>query len=210
MKKSDQVSPYFLYDLDKIRVFIELSDRHWKEESTKYNESDLEVDESTCWDRYKYRNDLSTHFDSIFPQYQKQSYLVMLVSLFEDYLNQFCHSLYLEKNLSCKLKDCNGTGIERAKIYLAKVALVKVPTGTKFWERIIEARNIRNIVAHNAGYLDEELHKKHFKIVAKNAYLESEKFARIHLNVKQSYLFEVVDAMENFAKEISINLKNTQ
>ena len=208
MKKSDQVAPYFLYDLDKIRVFIELSERHWKEESIKYNESDLETDEATCRDRYKYRNDLSAHFDSIFPQYQKQSYLVMLVSLFEDYLNQFCHNLYLEKALCCKLKDYDGGGIERAKKYLTKVALVKIPTGTQFWQRIIEARDLRNIVAHNAGHLDEELHKKHFQIVANNEHLESEKFARVHLDVKQSYLFEIVDAMENFAKEISINLKN--
>jgi len=27
LKKSDQVAPYFLYDLDKIRIFIELSDK---------------------------------------------------------------------------------------------------------------------------------------------------------------------------------------
>jgi len=203
LKKSDQVAPYFLYDLDKIRVFIELSERHWKEEYIKYNESDLETDEATCWERYKYRNDLSAHFDSIFPQYQKQSYLVMLVSLFEDYLNQFCHSLYVENGLSCKLKDYNGGGIERAKKYLTKVARVNVPAGTKFWERIIEARDLRNIIAHNAGHLDEEIHKKHFKIVDDNEHLEYEKFARVHLNVKQSYLFEIVDAMESFAKEIS-------
>lgn len=89
MKRSDQVAPYFLYDLDKIRVFIELSDRHWKEESIKYDEPDLETDELTCWDRCKYRNDLSAHFEFIFPQYQRQSYLVMLVSLFEDFLKIF-------------------------------------------------------------------------------------------------------------------------
>ncbi|WP_165735071.1 hypothetical protein [Pseudoalteromonas sp. C8] len=208
MKKSDQFAAYFLYDLDKIRVFIELSERHWNEESTKYNESDLEADESTYWDRYKYRNDLSAHFDSIFPQYQKQSYLVMLVSLFEDYLNQFCYSLYLERSLCCELKDYKGKGIERAKTYLTKIALVKVPTKTKFWQRIIEARELRNIVAHNAGHLDEELHKRHFKIVNGNKHLESEKFARVHLNIKQSYLVEIIDAMENFTKEMSINLKN--
>lgn len=153
MKKSDQVSPYFLYDLDKIRVFIELSDRHWKEESIKYTEADLETDEATCWDRYKYRSDLSAHFESIFPQYQKQSYLVMLVSLFEDYMNQICHSLHFEKELCCKLQDYKGSGIERAKKYLRKVALINVPTGTEFWKLIIDARDIRNIVAHNAGHI---------------------------------------------------------
>tara|TARA_R110001583_G_scaffold189841_1_gene353625 strand:+ start:377 stop:625 length:249 start_codon:yes stop_codon:yes gene_type:complete len=47
LKNSQQVSPYFLYDLDKIRVFIELSDRPCKEDATKHNESDLETYEAT-------------------------------------------------------------------------------------------------------------------------------------------------------------------
>ena len=123
-------------------------------------------------------------------------------------MNQLCHSLCFEKNLCCKLQDYNGAGIERAKKYLAKVALLKVPTETEFWRKVIEARDLRNIVVHNAGHLDEELHKKHFKIVANNEHLESERFSRTHLNVKQSYLFEIIDAMENFAKEISTNLRN--
>ncbi len=210
LKKSNQVSPYFLIVLDKFRVFIELSDSHWKEESIKYNESDLETDEATCWNRYKYSTDLGAHFDTIFPQYQKQSYLVMLVSLFEDYLNQFCQSLYLEKRLCCKLKDYNGLGIERAKQYLTKIALVNVPTGTEFWKKIIESRDIRNIVTHNAGHLDEEIHKKHFQIVARNEHLDYEKFARVHLNIKQGYLSEVINAMKAFAKEISLNFKNEE
>ena len=207
MKKSDQVSPYFLYDLDKIRIFIELSDRHWKEESIKYNESDLETDEATCWDRYKYRNDLTAHFESIFPQYQKQSYLVMLVSLFEDYMNQICHSLHFEKELCCKLHDYKGSGIDRAKKYLRKVALINVPTANNFWKLIIDARDIRNIVAHNAGHLDEEIHRNHLKIVASNEHLDTEKFARVHLDIKKDFLFDIIDAMENFAKEINVNIK---
>jgi hypothetical protein len=207
VRKSDQVSSYFLYDLDKLRIFVELTERHWCEELAKYNESNLETDESICWDRYQYRNDLSAHFQEIFPQHQKQSFLLMLVSLFEDYLNQLCISLYIERKLCCNLKDYNGSGIERAKKYLKKLAKINVPTETKSWQKIIDARDIRNIIVHNAGHLDEELHSKQLQIVAKNSNLDSQQFARIHLKINQAYLFEVIEAMSNIASELSLNTK---
>jgi hypothetical protein len=202
MQKSDQVSLYFLSGLEKFRIFIELSERHCSEELIKYNESDIETNESICWDRYKYRNDLSAHFQEVFPQYQKQSFLLMLVSLFEDYLNQLCHSFYFEKGLSCTLKAYSGSGIERAKNYLRKVAKIEVPTGTASWSKVIEARDIRNIIAHNAGHLNEELHSKQLRIVAKNLNLNSHQFARVHLEVTQVYVFEVIEAMTSLVNEI--------
>ena len=200
MQKSEQVSPYFLYDLERFRIFVELSTRHWKEESIKYEQSDIETDERTCWDRYKYRTDLSAHFNEIFPQYQKQSYLLMLVALFEDYLNQLCNSLHFENEFCCSLKEYSGSGIERAKKYLIKIANVTVPTGTKGWSQIIEARNIRNTIAHNAGHLDPESHKKQMETVSKSQHLNSEKYKRIHLKIENGYLLEVIGAMEEVAK----------
>ncbi|HCG7963887.1 TPA: hypothetical protein NJ520_004508 [Vibrio parahaemolyticus] len=202
MQKSDQVSLYFLSDLENFRVFVELSERHWSEELIKYNESDIEVNESVCWDRYKYRNDLGAHFQEVFPQYQKQSFLLMLVSLFEDYLNQLCHSFNFEKGLNCALKDYPGLGIERAKNYLRKVAGIEVPTGSVSWSRVVEARDIRNIIAHNAGHLDEEHHSKQLRIVAKSLNLNSHKFARVHLEVTQVYIFEIIEAMTSVANEL--------
>lgn len=202
MQNPDQVSAYFLYDLDKFRVFCELSQRHWEEELSRYNTVALEIDESTYWERYQYRNDLSADFREGFPQYQKQSFLLMLVSIFEDYLNQLCNSSYVERALSCSLKDYCGTGIERAKKYLKKVADIDVPTDTADWNKVIEARDIRNIIAHNAGHIDKEAHQKQLRIVAKNSNLTYQKFARIHLDVTQEYLFEVIKAMKNTACEI--------
>jgi hypothetical protein len=207
VQKSDEVSFYFLDALEKTRSFVNISERHLKEEFTKYTETDIETDEATCWDRYQYRNDLSAHFQTIFPQYQKQSHLLMLVSFFEDYLNQLCHSLQIEQGLNRNLKDSDGSGIERAKNYLRKVANIQIPTGTKYWSKIIEARDIRNIVAHNAGHLDKEAHKKHFKIVERNSHLDSDEFARVHLNIKQDYLLEVITAMEGVVNTIWENTK---
>jgi hypothetical protein len=129
----------------------------------------------------------------------------MLVSLFEDYLNQLCNSLHFESEFCCSLKEYNGSGIERAKKYLVKIAKIGVPAGTKSWNKIIDARDIRNIVAHNAGHLDKEGHKKQLEIVARSSNLDSEECARVHLNIKQVYLLEVIEAMETIAKVLWSN-----
>jgi hypothetical protein len=113
-----------------------------------------------------------------------------------------CHSFYFEKGLSCTLKAYSGSGIERAKNYLRKVAKIEVPTGTASWSKVIEARDIRNIIAHNAGHLNEELHSKQLRIVAKNLNLNSHQFARVHLEVTQVYVFEVIEAMTSLVNEI--------
>lgn len=202
MQKSEQVSPYFLYALEKFRIFINLSVRQWKEESVKYVESDIETDEPICWDRYQYRTDLSADFQEIFPQYQMQSYLLMLVSLFEDYLNQLCNSLHFENEFCCSLKEYSGSGIGRAKKYLVRVAKINIPTGEQSWNKIIDAQGIRNIVAHNAGHLDKDGHISQHQIVSRSENLDSKEYARIHLNIKQTYLIEVVEAMEEIAKVI--------
>lgn len=202
MQKSDQVSLYFLNDLDYFRVFSRISEIHWNEELVEYNNSDIETNEKIYWDKYRYRNDLSAHIQSTFPQYQRQSFLLMLVSIFEDYLNHLCHSLHFERNLCSTLRECRGTGIERAYRYLNKIADFKVDVGTSSWEKVREARDIRNIIAHNAAHIDEELHRKQFCIVEKNSNLNYHRYARVHLEIKQAYILEVIEAMNAIANTL--------
>ena len=104
--------------------------------------------------------------------------------------------------MSCTLKGYSGSGIERAKNYLRKVVKIEVPTGTFSWSKVIEARDIRNVIAHNAGHLDEELHSKQLEIVAKNFNLNSHQFARVHLEITQEYVVEVIEAMTSVVNDL--------
>jgi hypothetical protein len=113
-----QVSIYFMQQLESFRVFIELSERQWREESTSYERSlNIDEDEALSWERYGYRNDLAANITQEFPQYQRQSQLIMLISLFEDYLNQLCLSFKKANRSNVALTDIKGSGIERAKTY---------------------------------------------------------------------------------------------
>ena len=211
MLKPNQVLYYLLDDLYRFRIFVDLTERHWHEEANKYDQSDIENDEITHWERYKYRNDLSADFKETFPQRQKQFFLVMLISLFEDSLNQLCHSLYTEKGLRISLREYKSqektsSSIECAKNYLRKIASVKIPTDLPSWNELKDATAIRNIIVHNSGYVDENLHGNHLKIIRKNKSLKIHHYVRIHLEIEQQYVVKIIEAMETFVKKFLLNL----
>lgn len=195
-----QVSAYFMQKLESFRVFIELSERQWREESSSYEQSlNIDEHEALSWDRYRYRNDLTAKSTQEFPQYQRQSQLIMIVSLFEDYLNQLCVSFETANALDGELSNIKGRGIQRAKSYLKKVVGIPFPSDDDSSKKILEAQLIRNIVAHNAAHLDEVKHAEHLKVVRADDNLDAEVFARLHLIIEAGYLASLVSAMEGHA-----------
>lgn len=204
-----QVSDYFIQQLDGFQVFIKLTELQWEEEFTSYEQSlDIEEHESLSWTRYSYRHDLSAKITQEFPQYQRQSQLIMIVSLFEDYLNQLCLSIQKTNELHVALTDIKGSGIERAKTYLKKVVGIQFSSASNAWNSILNAQSIRNIVAHNAGHLDEFRHTKHLNVVKDSNDLDAEEFARLHLIIKEGYLSSVVSAMKDFSLTLNDMLHN--
>ncbi len=123
----------------------------------------------------------------------------MIISLFEDYINQLCLILKKVNRSNVALKDIRGSGIERAKTYLKKEVGIPFPSDDDSWKKILDAQLIRNIVAHNGGHLDEVQHSKHLKVVKASDKLDAEVFARLHLIIEADYLPSLVSAMEKHA-----------
>ena len=195
-----QVSSYFMQQLRSFRVLIELSERQWREESALYERSlNIDKDELLSWERYGYRNDLGASIMQEFPQYQRRSQLIMVISLFEDYLNQLCLSFEKANKLNIVLTDFRGSGIERAKNYLKKGVGIHFPSDSDSWKKILDAQLIRNVVAHNGGHIEENQHTKHLPGVEANNDLVAKVFARRHLIIEADYLPSVVTAMETHA-----------
>lgn len=95
MKSPEQEISYFYNEIEVFSDLIKLSERLWPEELSKYEPSLIDDDEK-YGERFEHRRDLSNKLKSEYPQLQRRSYLVMLLALFEDFLNQLCYSL--EKN----------------------------------------------------------------------------------------------------------------
>ncbi len=202
MKEPIQECYYFREDLEKYKIFVELSELHWKEEFEKYSLEIAGDVETQVAERYGYKNDLCAHIESEFPQYQRQSYLFMIVAKFEDFVRQLCLSLQEHKHYSDSIESIKGSGIERGKKYLKMVCGILVPDDAR-WSIIMDAQNIRNIIAHNAGHLDPDKHTKQIEIIRKSDGLESEEYARIHLSVTGAYLIEIIESMKGTERYIS-------
>lgn len=196
-----EVVAYFLEELDSYKLFIKMSERNWIEESERYTSSILEELEPKI-NRFNNRNDLASKLNDEFPQYQRKSYLIMLVSIFEDFMNQLCRSVEEDLDIKASFTDFTGSGIERSKQYLSKLSLLSLPVSGKEWKQIKDAQAIRNVIAHAAGHIGNKAHAKQLNIIDCNDNLEAEEFDRTHLNIDSEYVLNLVTAMKEFTDKL--------
>lgn len=191
IKNPQQEILYFCEKLKSYKDFIEFTERHWKEEVDKYKN----LDWNKRYDRYGERDNLDYLLSDDYPQYQRKSHLVMLLSLFEDFLNQLCASIQEKFDLKVSFTDLNGMGLERAKNYFNKCTKLQFPANQNTWGNIKNAQEIRNSVVHTAGHIEKG---QTLKIVTANDFLDSEDYARTHLVLMPEYLFGLIKDMQAF------------
>jgi hypothetical protein len=90
-----------------------------------------------------------------YPQILRASLFGTAYGIFEHFLNAICkqsHSQGYVQGLA--LKDLRGDGIQRAKLYLTKVAKITLPD-TPEWQDLSDYGLLRNSLVHAQGYLAE-------------------------------------------------------
>lgn len=208
MKNPSQEIVYFLNSLEEYMEFIKFSERFWPEELQKY-ETSLKDEKEDYGDRFDYRNDLSAKLSIEFPQLQRRSCLVMLLALFEDFLNQLCQSIKKYESVEKNLFDINGKGIDRAKKYLTEYSKINFPVNSKEWQSIRDSQQIRNIIVHSGGHVDLKKHEKAIRVISTSHNLNKQSFAREHLVIENSYLLELVSDIKVFCNMIITEYQNT-
>jgi len=178
---------------------VEFSEKNWEEKLASYNlsltDDDLNL-ESFGGERGHW-SDLANEF----PQYQRKACFLMIFSMLEDDFNQFCEAIRIELDLKINLSDIAGRGIERAKTYLSKVAEIEFPKQSAEWETIQRFRDLRNVLIHEAGYLDDE--KAQHRQVKEFSELEGsglsvERHARDRINLMPEFLPGVLATLQKF------------
>lgn len=81
------------------------------------------------------------------------SLVLTLVSILEEAFNTICRAYQLMNKYNITYKDFSGQGIERAILYLEKVAYVKGIKNDDKWEFIKTMRDARNMIVHNGGHI---------------------------------------------------------
>jgi hypothetical protein len=198
-KDSFQHLAYFLDKLQRLRNYVEFSEKNWEETLASYNLSlsDDDLNLKSFGGHRGHWSDLANEF----PQYQRKACFLMIFSMLEDDLNQFCELIRIELDLKINLPDITGRGIERAKTYLSKVAEIEFPKQSAEWERIQRFRDLRNVLVHEAGYLDEDK-AQHRKVKEfseqNNSGLSIKRYARDRINLAPEFLPGVLATLRQF------------
>ncbi len=98
----------------------------------------------------------------VYPNLLWNSYFLLSYSIFEKFINDICLCASRKSSADIELKDLNGQGIVRARIFLLKVIKLDSFITDKDWEEIRFLGDLRNIIAHTGGTLkyNNDNHKK--------------------------------------------------
>jgi len=82
--------------------------------------------------------------------------IVLLVSVLEYSLRDFCNAVKNWKNLKLSWSELRGEPLERFKTYFQKVADIPMEISPAEWEEFQGLSTLRNAIVHNLGELREE------------------------------------------------------
>ena len=125
--------------------------RKLEESLTRKAESLSDRDKEELGDIY---SDEFHKLEQLFPTMHRRSYLLTVMGLLESYLNRLCKYAKVARKLNVDVTDLHGRGVKRAADYLRKIINVEFPESDE-WKEILIAHEIRNLVAHNDGYLKD-------------------------------------------------------
>lgn len=159
----------------------------------------------------KYRRDVveshswDLHLNQIrYPDIHRESLILAIYSYFENQLNRLCDILSESVENNVSLRDLKGQGIERAFLYLKKIAGFNLSDLGKEMSYIRNVNKIRNIIVHNGAMLPEDLHPKILKFISDNLHLYGEAGMRITIRSEfiNEYLEKLIQFYEILGKEV--------
>ena len=101
-------------------------------------------------------NEHCARIEGAFPSLLRRSLFLTIYAEIEAYLNAVCEKAKRAQELELSLHELAGRGIQRAKLYLAKVASVPFPSDSPEWKKLTDYNQLRNALAHTEGRLREE------------------------------------------------------
>jgi hypothetical protein len=122
-----------------------------------YEEQLMVVDDDESWEDKEALNDnfkeMKADAADAYPQILRASLFGTAYGIFEHFLNAICKQSQGHVQ-GVTLKDLRGEGIQRAKLYLTKVAGMPLQD-TPEWQDLGDYGYLRNSLVHAQGYLAE-------------------------------------------------------
>ncbi len=138
--------------------------------------------------------DLDSVVEEYFPNIQRGSLLMSIFTILEHGLNNLCNALKKNKDLKLKIDDMHGSSINRARLYLSKVAHLNLVSTEDSWSKLKDIQKIRNIFAHRAGELKPGKDDDKIRKIIKHS---------PHLAIKDNTIFIKKTFLPHFLKIIN-------
>ena len=160
---------------------------------SKYpEEHHQDIVESYSWD---------LHLNQIkYPDIHRESLVLTIYSFYENQLNRLCaiFSESIESNII--INDLKGQGIERAFLYLKKVACIDFSGMGKELPYIKNVNRIRNLIVHNGSIIPEKPDKTIIKFITDNPHLYGE--SGRDLIIRSDFIDEFLRILINFFEKL--------
>lgn len=134
-------------------AFMEAVDKAIPQVERQERQALKEVAEKQHWDFGDYdveRQVLDESFGRWIPTLAAYSVVILLYSTFEAELNAFAERVGGLRGSNFVLNDTTGRGIERAALYLNRVAALAVKEDPA-WPHLCNLQTLRNVIAHRGG-----------------------------------------------------------
>lgn len=196
-------------ELADLLLFHTLSENAWEKKDAvlqreleeilaKYPEADHDdIIDSHSWE---------LHLNQMkFPGIHRESILITIYNYLESELNDICRIISDSIDSPLKLKDLHGKGIERAQVYLSKVAGFDFSAFSPELPYLKKVNLLRNQVVHNGGRLPEGANQELNVFVQTNTNLIGSPGDMVRL--RSEFVEEFIKNLEGFFEKLEVEVK---
>lgn len=149
---------------------------------------------------------------SKYPDLHRESLLITIFNFLEHQLNSLCKILYQSIGSDLKLNEVYGQGVERALLFLTKVAKLNFSSFGSELPQIKGVNLVRNAIVHNGGLLPEDPASKLNKFIASSNDLSGIEsgYVNIHPRFITHFIGILIDFFEKLDIEIQKHIQEYQ
>ena len=135
------------------------------------------------------------HWDEIFPETLRSSFLISLISFVEFTVVQFCRDVEVIANAPLSANKIKGTILERSQVFLRTFGGFATPSDDE-WATLSHIYDVRNVFVHNGGTVFESRDETRVTQFAKTVTGLAETHGR--LLVTPEFISFSLDAIDQF------------
>lgn len=196
-------------ELIEFLIFNERTEESWKARDNnlqkelneileKYPEkSHDDIIDSYAWDLHLNQ--------SKYPDLHRESLLITIFNFLEHQLSSLCKILYESIGSDLKLNEVYGQGVERALLFLTKVAKINLSSFGSELPEIKGVNLVRNTIVHSGGLLPEDPSSKVNRFVASSADLSGIESG--YVNIHPEFIAHFINVLIDFFEKLDIEIQ---